>query len=112
MPRYWLILAILLGGWLASPVVPTTLACASTALLAQSFEESDAEADQVQRRLLWVGIMGGGLLALLGVLFAYLRLERASRGFHSGRLQMYALSAAALILLACYGLARQWALLG
>ena len=54
----------------------------------------------LQGRLISVAISGGTLLALLSILFAYLRMEHATRGFYSGRLQMVAagLSFAVLVI--------------
>lgn len=51
-------------------------------------------------RLVSVAIGGGTLLALLSILFGYLRLEHATRGFYSGRLQLVAagLSFAVLVI--------------
>jgi len=53
--------------------------------------------DARRNRLVAAGFFGAIFLALLGVLFAYLRLDHASRGFHSGRLQMIALAVIGLI---------------
>ncbi len=54
----------------------------------------------LQGRLVSVAIGGGTLLALLSILFAYLRMEHATRGFYSGRLQLVAagLSFAVLVI--------------
>ena len=59
--------------------------------------EEDSLSDSRRNRLVAAGFFGAIFLALLGVLFAYLRLDHASRGFHSGRLQMIALAVIGLI---------------
>jgi len=56
----------------------------------------------VRQRLIAVGLIVGMVLALLGTLFGYLRMDHATRGFHSGRLQMMALGVVGLILIAGY----------
>ena len=61
-----------------------------------------AERRQMRNRLVGFGVLGGAGLALLGVLFGYLRLDHATRGFHSGRLQLLAAFFAILILATCY----------
>ncbi len=53
-------------------------------------------------RLVGFGACGVAFLALMGVLFGYLRLDHATRGFHSGRLQMLSAFLAILILVTCY----------
>ena len=60
--------------------------------------------DQTRQRVVSTGIVGGGLLCFLGVIFGYLRLNHATRGFYSRRLQMGAASVTILITLICYGL--------
>ncbi|MDG1874322.1 MAG: hypothetical protein P8J27_10455, partial [Mariniblastus sp.] len=60
------------------------------------------ESQDLRGRLIAVGFGMGLMLALLGTLFGYLRLDHATRGFHSGRLQMSAIGVVALILLAGY----------
>lgn len=58
--------------------------------------------DPIRDRLVAVAILGGAFLALLGVLFFYLRVDHASRGFYSGRLQMISVIAVIIILAVCY----------
>lgn len=78
---------------------------------AQAIESLDAslesgadpgEEKRIRDRLVAIGLVGGTLLALLGVLFGYLRLDHATRGFYCARLQMLAGICSALILGACY----------
>ena len=44
----------------------------------------------VRGRIIGLAIVFSGLLLLLGLAFVYLRLDHATRGFHSGRLQLWA----------------------
>ena len=62
----------------------------------------ESERDPLRDRLVAVALIGGAFLALLGVLFFYLRVDHASRGFYSGKLQMASLIAVAIILLVSY----------
>lgn len=50
---------------------------------------------RAHNRLLQLGLGAGGLLTLLAVAFGYLRLDTATRGYYTGRLQF--LSAAAIL---------------
>lgn len=65
--------------------------------------------DQVQRqtilyRLRMTGLFGSGTLALLVVLFGYLRIEQATRGLYNRRLQTIGiLLAAAIVGAICWG---------
>lgn len=52
-------------------------------------------------KLLTTGLGAGGLLGLLGIAFAYLRLDSATKGYYSGRLQF--LAGAAILALAAAG---------
>lgn len=61
-----------------------------------------AEQKQMRDRLVGFGVIGGAFLALMGILFAYLRLDHATRGFHSGRLQLLASFISILMLATCY----------
>ncbi len=67
-------------------------------------DQLDSEWDEnlTRVRLISTGIAGGGVLSLLMVLFGYFRLNHATRGFYSRRLQLGAASLAILIALACY----------
>jgi hypothetical protein len=59
---------------------------------------------QTRRRLIHAGIAGLGTVSLLSVLFIYLRLNHATRGFYSRRLQVGASVIALIVVLACVGL--------
>lgn len=64
--------------------------------------------DEVAKsRLLFTGLLGGGILALLVTVFGYFRLDNATRGFYTGRLQFVAI-AAVLALVAAGVLAVKW----
>ncbi|MFK7767362.1 MAG: hypothetical protein AB8B55_09085 [Mariniblastus sp.] len=56
----------------------------------------------VKNRLVSVALAGGLLLGLLGIIFMYLRLDHATRGFYSGRLQTLAIVVAVVLLAATY----------
>lgn len=65
--------------------------------------ETDPEAEKkTLARLKVIGISGLGLFGLLTLLFGYLRLNHATRGFYSRRLQACAALAAVAILAICY----------
>ena len=72
--------------------------------LDETMNKKDVLAKQkiVRDRLVGFGVVTGAILALLAVLFAYLRMDHATRGFHSGRLQMLAILISIMILVACY----------
>jgi hypothetical protein len=57
---------------------------------------------ELQNRLIGFGLVGGAVLALMGLLFAYLRLDHATRGFYGGRLQLGAIVLAVAVLAICY----------
>ena len=63
--------------------------------------EPEKELD-VRNRLVSTALIGGMLLGLMGVLFSYLRLEHATRGFYSGRLQTLAIALAIAIFVLGY----------
>ncbi len=63
----------------------------------QSSEERDNQS-VVRQRLIMVAIVAGVVISLLAVLFGYLRLDHATRGFYSGKLQMVAVVEVLLIL--------------
>jgi hypothetical protein len=65
-------------------------------------DDKSSEQQRTRDRLVGLGLMGGTLLALLGVVFGYLRLDHATRGFYCGRLQMLAGVSSALILAVSY----------
>ncbi len=58
-------------------------------------------------RLLYTGLVGGAILALLGVISTYFRLDNATRGFYTGRLQFVAVTAI-LVLITVGVLAARW----
>ena len=60
-------------------------------------EQKPAE-DVSPERLEFVGLVGVTFLMLLAVLFGYLRLDHATRGFYSGKLQTVAVILTAAIL--------------
>lgn len=74
----------------------------STESLERVLSAGDSNPSPLTNRLICFGLLGGGFLALLGVLFAYLRLDHATRGFYGGRLQLLALAGAILILVTSY----------
>lgn len=65
-------------------------------------DESLVHEKQLRDRLICVAIVGVAVICLLGILFAYLRMEYISRGFYSGRLQLISIGAGLLVLTACY----------
>lgn len=65
-------------------------------------DEALVHEKQIQDRLICVAIVGVAVICLLGILFAYLRMEYISRGFYSGRLQLISIGAGLLVLTACY----------
>lgn len=56
----------------------------------------------VRGRIIGLAIVFSGLLLLLGLSFVYLRLDHATRGFHSGRLQLLAAFLGLLIVGICF----------
>lgn len=66
------------------------------------YEGKTTKGQQTRDRLVAIGLVGGTFLALLAVLFGYLRLDHATRGFYSGRLQLLAGISAVAILAVCY----------
>ena len=66
----------------------------------QSIEKTEAQS--LRNRLISYVFFGGLMLLFLGLLFGYLRLNHATRGFHSGRLQLAALVLSGLVLLVGY----------
>lgn len=55
----------------------------------------------IRDRILGLAIVFTGLLLLLGLSFIYLRLDHATRGFHSGRLQLLAVFLGLIIVGIC-----------
>ena len=53
-------------------------------------------------RIEGVAILVGVVILMLAILFAYLRMDHATRGFYSGRLQSMAFAAVALVLVMAY----------
>ncbi|MEL7497490.1 MAG: hypothetical protein AAFN77_07760 [Planctomycetota bacterium] len=56
----------------------------------------------IRKRMVTAAILIGGLIVLLGVLFAYLRMEHITRGFYSARLQTVAVLTVLVVVLVCY----------
>ena len=56
----------------------------------------------VRGRIIGLAIVFSGLLLLLGLAFVYLRLDHATRGFHSGRLQLWAAFLGLMIVGICF----------
>lgn len=55
-----------------------------------------------QKRLIKSGLVGGSVLAILAVVFGYLKMETATRGFYSRRLQTGSLVVVTVVLLLFY----------
>ena len=55
----------------------------------------------IRDRILGLAVVFTGLLLLLGLSFIYLRLDHATRGFHSGRLQLLAVFLGLIIVGIC-----------
>ena len=67
--------------------------------------ESKAELETrqlIRGRIVGLAIVFFGLLSLLGLSFIYLRLDHATRGFHSGRLQLLGVFLGLIIVGICY----------
>ncbi len=62
--------------------------------------------EQTRSRLFQTGVIGGSFLGLLLIFFGYLRLEQASRGFYSGRLQTVGIIVVLLLAVMTYWLAQ------
>ena len=62
----------------------------------------NSEDQSLRNRLISYAFSGGLMLVFLGLLFGYLRLDHATRGFHSGRLQLAALVLVGIVLLVGY----------
>ena len=66
-------------------------------------ESTERIGDQsLRNRLISYTFFGALLLVFLALLFGYLRLDHATRGFHSGRLQIAALALCAIVLAVGY----------
>ena len=79
-----------------SDVAPTESASAVSESLEKFGDRS------LRDRLVSYVFFGGLLLVFLALLFGYLRLDHATRGFHSGRLQIAALALLAIVLVVGY----------
>ena len=55
---------------------------------------------KAKHRLIHTGLLGGGVLGLLVTVFGYFRLDHATRGFYTGRLQFVAGAAILALVLA------------
>ena len=56
----------------------------------------------IRSRIVGLAIFFIGILSLLGLSFTYLRLDHATRGFHSGRLQLLAVFLGLMIVGICF----------
>ncbi len=114
-----LVLTVVVLGWTASvsavPAEPSKPASRFTVepigwQVSEPIGESvnaEVEIDLETRRLIRNRIVGlaiffTGVLLLLGLSFAYLRLDHATRGFHSGRLQLFAVFLGLMIVGICF----------
>lgn len=57
---------------------------------------------RLRKRLVFVAIVTSGVIAILALLFAYLRMEYITRGFYSGRLQFLAVALTVVVIAVCY----------
>ena len=71
-------------------------------LTAQSEPVEVIDDRSLRNRLIGYAFFGGLTLVFLGVLFGYLRLDHATRGFHTGRLQLVALILLGIVLVVGY----------
>ncbi len=58
--------------------------------------------NRIRSRILLAGLFGAGLLAILAVLFGYLRINHATRGFYDRRLQTISIMIFMAIIIAVY----------
>ena len=66
--------------------------------------EDETRNVQTRKRLILTAISCFGVISLLSLMFVYLRLNHATRGFYSRRLQVGAGFIAVIVLMACIGL--------
>ncbi len=114
----WPVRILLLGSFCLFPVIPVEASLPQTTPSVNHGESRTVAEDsgnshatetktrraQTRRRLILAGISGFGTVSLLSVLFVYLRLNHATRGFYSRRLQAGAAVIAFIVLMACVGL--------
>ena len=62
---------------------------------------------RTQKRLIKSGLIGGSLLGLLAVAFGYFKMENATRGFYSRRLQTVSFLVAAAVIFMAYLISQQ-----
>ena len=62
---------------------------------------------RTQKRLIKSGLIGGSLLGLLAVAFGYFKMENATRGFYSRRLQTVSFLIAAAVVIVAYLISQQ-----
>ena len=82
---------------------PTVVASTSRVQVASEAEtpvdvSADEQTSNRRKRVIKVAVLVGVVIALLAVLFGYLRLDHATRGFYSGKLQTLAAIEVLLIL--------------
>ena len=68
---------------------------------AEPSQQSEAEL-RLRKRLVLVAIVTSGIIMILGLLFAYLRMEYITRGFYSGRLQFIGVALTVVVIAVCY----------
>ena len=83
---------------------PATVAETTKETPAYMTLDSEVQDMETKGKLILTGVVGLALLSLLGIAFGYLRLNHATRGFYSRRLQLGATVVAAIVALICYGL--------
>ena len=67
------------------------------------------ESDRITRNhLVEAAIIGAGVFALLAIAFLYLRIDKATRGFYSRRLQTAAVVGAIVVVVLCVWWFIQW----
>ena len=81
---------------------PGLCSATETELTAQSESVEVIDDRSLRNRLVGYAFFGGLTLVFLGVLFGYLRLDHATRGFHTGRLQLVALILLGIVLVVGY----------
>jgi len=73
----------------------------------KSYVIESVRESKTKKRLVRSGLIGGSILTLLAIAFGYLKMETATRGFYSRRLQTVSVVAAAAILALFYWFGQQ-----
>ncbi len=73
----------------------------------QDYIEVRLREGQTKKRLIRSGLVGGSIFALLAIVFGYLKMETATRGFYSRRLQTASLLIAAIVVATFYWFGQQ-----